>query len=80
VQKIDRPEKLELEDVEFENLLRDWKRGLRELRGWGKAGTEIRREQKESKMIIVGTEMPPYILYGKFPVWLMIDQRPLHSW
>jgi hypothetical protein len=32
VKKIDRPEKLELEDVELENLLRDWKRGLRELR------------------------------------------------
>jgi hypothetical protein len=32
VKKIDRPEKLELEDVGIENLLRDWKRELRELR------------------------------------------------
>jgi hypothetical protein len=27
VKKIDQPEKLELEDVGLENLLRDWKRG-----------------------------------------------------
>jgi exonuclease VII small subunit len=32
VKKVDRPEKLELEDVGLENSLRDWKRGLRELR------------------------------------------------
>jgi hypothetical protein len=33
VKKIGRPEKLELEDVGLENfLLRDWKRGLRDLR------------------------------------------------
>jgi hypothetical protein len=27
VKKIDRPEKLELEDMGLEHLLRDWKRG-----------------------------------------------------